>query len=69
MSVAGPLHRFTVDKRGRALDLLRETLVRIGTTLGYSVIPRQFSGVESMNGYVKEGGAQGSSQMAALESE
>jgi IclR family acetate operon transcriptional repressor len=69
MSVAGPLHRFTADQRGRALDLLRETRLRIGATLGFSVIPRQVSGAESVNGFVKEGGAQGSSQLAALESE
>ncbi len=69
LSVAGPLHRFTVDQRERALNLLLETRVRIGTTLGFSVVPRGPVGARSLNGYVKEGSAQGSSQLAGVEPE
>lgn len=67
LSVAGPLHRFTADQRERALDLLLETRVRIGTLLGFSVVPRGSMGVRLADSHVKEGSAQGSSQRAGVE--
>ena len=69
LSVAGPLHRFSVDQRERALDLLRETRVRIGTLLGFSVVPREPVEAPVLNRYAKEGSAQGSSQLAGVEPE
>lgn len=69
LSVAGPMHRFTGDQRERALDLLLETRVRIGTTLGFSVVPRGPLVARPLAGYVKEGSAQGSSQVTGVEPE
>ena len=69
LSVAGPLHRFTSDQRERALDLLLEARVRIGTTLGFSVVPREPVGTNLLESFSKEGGAQEASPLAGIEPE